>query len=60
MKTNLDNQIDNLKPGQSIETSKGNGIVCSVERSGNGKLLRFVRTEKNGSFEVYKTVILSK
>ena len=45
--------INNLKPGQSIITSTFNNIVCSCERSGDGKTLRFVRTFENGSFEVY-------
>ena len=53
--TNLDTKINNLLPGQSIITSQFNNIVCSVERSGSGKQLRFIRTYKNGSFEVYRT-----
>lgn len=57
MKT-LDSIIDNLKPGFSEEISKGNGIVCSVEKSGDGKKLRFVRTFSDGSFVVFKTVTL--
>lgn len=48
--------INNLKPGQSIETSSFNNIVCSCERSGDGKTLRFVRTFPNGSFEVFRKV----
>ena len=31
-------------------------IVCSVERGGDGKTLRFVRTFKNGSFKVYQEI----
>ncbi len=52
----LDSKISNLLAGQSFITSKANNIICSVERSGDGKHLRFVRTFENGSFEVYKTV----
>jgi hypothetical protein len=29
-----------------------NNIICSEERSGDGKEIRFVRTFENGSFEV--------
>lgn len=54
--TNLDAKINNLLKGQSFIISKSNNIVCSVERSGDGKGLRFVRTFENGSFEVFKTV----
>lgn len=52
----LDAKITNLEAGQSIVISTFNNIVCSVERTGDGKTLRFVRTFANGSFEVYKTV----
>ena len=45
-----------LKPGQSIKISECNGIVCSMERSGNGELIRYVRTFADGSWEVFKTV----
>lgn len=54
--SNLDLKISSLLAGQSLITSKSNSIICSVERSGDGKYLRFVRTFENGSFEVYKTV----
>jgi hypothetical protein len=42
--------------GQSLVTSTSNNIICSVERSGDGKFLRFVRTYENGSFKVYRNV----
>ena len=51
----LDEKIDNLKKSESIIISSGNGITCSVERSSNGKNVRFVRTFENGSFEVFRT-----
>jgi hypothetical protein len=54
--SNLELKINSLLAGQSLVTSKSNSIICSVERSGDGKYLRFVRTFENGSFEVYKTV----
>lgn len=48
--------INNLKPGYSAIISECNGIVCSVERSGNGETLRYVRTSNNGNkIEVFKT-----
>jgi hypothetical protein len=53
MKT-IDQRINALKHGQSIEISRCNGIVCTVERSGDGKLVRFVR-HNGGKSEVYKT-----
>ena len=52
----LDSKINNLSKGQSIFISNINNIVCSVERTGDGKYLNFVRTFINGSFVVYKTV----
>jgi hypothetical protein len=54
--SSLDAKINNLGAGKSIMISKFNNIICSVERTGDGKTLRFVRTFANGSFEVYKTV----
>jgi hypothetical protein len=45
--------IENLKPGDSIKISECNGIECTAERSGDGKVLRFVRHFQNGSFEVF-------
>jgi len=46
-------RINNLKKGESIIISECNNIICSAERSGDGKKLRFVRAYQNGSFEVY-------
>jgi hypothetical protein len=54
--SSLDAKINNLEAGKSIIISTFNNIVCSVERTGDGKTLRFVRTFANGSFEVYNTV----
>ena len=54
--SNLDSKINSLSAGQSMIISKFNNAVCSVERSGDGKKLRFVRTSENGSFEVFKIV----
>lgn len=53
--TTLNQKIESLKAGQLIVISQCNNITCSCERSGDGKTLRFVRTQSNGSFEVYKT-----
>lgn len=36
-------QINKLKPGQSVETSRVGHVWCTVERSGDGNTLRFVR-----------------
>jgi len=54
--SNLAAKINSLSKGQSIIISSFNNIVCSVERTGDGKNLNFVRTFENGSFKVYKTV----
>ncbi len=53
--TNLDSKINGLLAGQSFIISTFKNITCSVERTGDGKTLRFVRTFENGSFEVYET-----
>lgn len=53
MKT-LDQKINELKPGQSIEISRVGENFVTVERSGNGKKLNFVRHNKNG-WQVFKT-----
>lgn len=52
--SNLDAKINSLKSGGSFIISTDSNIICSVERSGDGKKLRFVRTFENGSFEVYQ------
>ena len=52
----MQNLISNLKPTESIIISSCNGIECSVERSGDGVYLRYVRTFQNGSFEVFNKV----
>ena len=49
-----DQKISALKPGQSVTISSGNGITVSAERSGNGKLLRIVRSD-SGGFSVIKS-----
>jgi hypothetical protein len=52
--SNLDSKINNLLAGQSFVISTFNNIVCSAERTTDGKTLRFIRTQKNGSFIVFK------
>ena len=44
-----------IKPGQSVKISESNGIVCTMERSGKGDVIRYVRTFADGSWEVFKT-----
>ena len=56
----MDARINNLNPGQSIEISNYNGIRVTCERSGNGKLVRFVRFTpndwcKDGAWQVIRT-----
>ena len=53
----LDQRIDALQPGQELRLSGDDTIWVTVERSGGGKWLRFVRHTRNG-FHVFKTVRL--
>ena len=46
--SNLDQQINALKPGHEIRISGDNAIWVTVELSGNGRWLRFVRHTHNG------------
>ena len=51
----IDERINRLQPGQGFELSRGNGIVETVEPSGDGKRIRFVRQTKDG-FQVFRDV----
>ena len=53
----IDEKIDNLSPGGSFQISESNGLRVVVERSGDGKTLRFVRESANG-FQVFKSTCL--
>jgi hypothetical protein len=50
----VDQKINALKNGQSIEISRVGETFCTVERSGKGDVVRFVR-HNGGTSEVYKT-----
>lgn len=52
--TELDKELNRLKKGQSIVISGDKEKWVTAERSGNGKILRFIRNTPN-SFEVFKT-----
>lgn len=54
---NLDEQITNLRPCEQLIISSFNNITVHVERSSNGKNLRYVRTFSDGSFSVFKTCL---
>ena len=54
MKT-IDQRIDELKNGHSLQLSTFSGVSVSCQKSGDGKLLRFVRETKNISI-VFRTV----
>ncbi len=56
MKT-TDQKINSLRNGGSVTIGRSNGIEVVVEKSGNGRTLRFVRISKSG-FEVFKTICL--
>ena len=46
-----------MNKGESKTISKGtNGSYVTVERSTDGKVIRYVRTFGDGSWEVFKTV----
>jgi hypothetical protein len=50
-----DQRIDALQPGQDLRLSGDDTIWVTVERSGDGQWLRFVRHTRNG-FHVFQTV----
>jgi hypothetical protein len=50
----LGKQIGCLQPGQGIEVTRTNDRWVTVERSGDGKVIRFVRHNANG-FQVFRT-----
>jgi hypothetical protein len=50
----FNSQVSSLLPNGSFVLSQSDNLVCSVERSSDGKKLRFVRTFSNGSFVVVK------
>ena len=54
MTRTLDQRIDALQPGQEVHISGDDTLWVTVERSGNGQWLRFVRHTPN-SFTVFKT-----
>lgn len=48
MEQAMDARINALKPGGSVRLSESSGIVVTVERSGDGKMIRFVRSSAGG------------
>lgn len=54
MTSTQDQRINRLEPGQEIRLSGTSDLWVTVERSGSGKWLRFVRHTPNG-FTVFKT-----
>lgn len=50
----MDKIINNLNPGQSARISGDDKVWVTVERSGDGKVLRFVRNTAAAS-TVFKT-----
>lgn len=51
----LDARIDALKPGQELRLSGDAASWVTVERSGDGKTIRYVRNTPRG-FVVFRTV----
>lgn len=54
MKT-LEQTVNSLKPGEQIKISGNDVNYCLVERSGNGKTLRYVRVIGNET-TVFKSI----
>ena len=54
MRSNLDERIDALRPGRSIEISRTDSGWCTAERTGDGRKVRFVRHTAAG-WHVFKT-----
>ena len=54
--TTLDSKIDNLKAGEQMQISSFNGITVHIERTTDGKRLKYVRTFQDGSFTVFNNV----
>ena len=50
----MDAKINALEPGQSVEISRYGDKHVTVERSGDGQIIRFVRHTPNGS-RVFRT-----
>jgi len=50
----LQDKINSLRPGQEIKISGDSKNFVTVERSGDGKTLRYVRHTPNG-FKMFKT-----
>ncbi len=48
-------KINSLQPGQSVVISKNEIAECLAERSTDGKVIRFVRTCPNGSWNIFHT-----
>ena len=55
---NTEQKIKALKPGHAVVVSSTSAGFVEVQRSGDGKLLRFVRTIGNTS-TVFRTEVVS-
>ena len=51
----MDQKLNALRPGQSVRLGGDQKCWTEAERSGNGKLIRFVRYTPSG-FVVFRTV----
>ena len=51
----VDQRIDALRNGHSLQLSTFSGVSVSCQKSGDGKLLRFARETENTSV-VFRTV----
>jgi ferritin-like metal-binding protein YciE len=54
MKSKIDADINALQPGERVEISRYNDIRCYAERSGDGRVIRFIRETPTG-FKVYRS-----
>jgi len=52
--SSLDQRINRLAPGESLEIGGNGNVWTTAERTADGKKIRFVRHTASG-FEVFKT-----
>lgn len=50
----LDTRINQLQPGQSLQLGRTETCWTTVERTGDGKKLNFIRHTPNG-YEIYRS-----
>jgi len=54
--TDFDSKVAKMRKNDEFILSQSSNIIVTVERSSDGKKLRFVKTYSNGSFIVVKEI----